>query len=117
MFNIFNMFKKEKDLTKDDTKENHLMDKILVCAKGIIEDGDIVEDNTASRTVPHIVLRDSKNNTLRISWYSSNEVTSDLFINGKEVPNTYDSIIFNLVQERVQVLRKKHLESVIDSVK
>ena len=112
---MFNWFK-EKETIDTDTNEP-VLDKILSCAKLIIEDGVITQDKTDCRNIPSVMFKDSKGNTLYISWYNtSRQSACDVRINNNIVPTEYDTQILSMAQDRIQVLRKQHLEKVIDSV-
>lgn len=111
---MFGLFKKKKPYKEQTYK---VEDKILMCARRIVEKGSIKEDNTHNRNIPSVTLQDDKGNTLYVSWYSSS--TSSAFevkINNNPVPVEYDNTILKLVQKRVQVLQKEYLEKVIDSM-
>lgn len=109
---------KESDCTKENTicTENTILDKILLCAENIIKRGVIVEDNTSSRNIPSVKIKDEKGNTLHISWFSRMNKVLEVEINEGVVPETYDEEIFNMVQERIYQLRMEHLERVVESV-
>jgi len=98
-------------------KEVAPMDKILSFAKSIIDNGEIVSEDVYRRGIPFVEFKDKNNNTLFISWYASFNDVSKVLINNKSVPTTHDDEILQLAQKRIQVLRKEHLEKVIDSVK
>jgi len=99
------------------SKEEDTLSKALLCAKDIINNGEIVEDNTSSRSIPSVKFKDDKGNTLYISWYHSIKDVVDVMINGDIVPKNHDAEIFRMAQNRIQVLRKEHLERVVAGVK
>lgn len=115
---MFNWLFKTKNKVTDDLDDNEpVLDKILSCVKLIIDEGDIVQDNTSCRNIPSVMFKDSKGNTLYISWYNtSRQSTCDVRINNSTVPTEYDAQILSMAQNRIQVLRKQHLGKVIDSV-
>lgn len=98
-------------------KEVVPMDKILSFAKSIIDNGEIVSEDVYRRGIPFVEFKDNNDNTLYISWYATFNDVKDVLINNKCVPTTHDDEILQLAQKRIQVLRKEHLEKVIDSVK
>ncbi len=99
------------------TEKDKLMDKVLLCAKGIINNGKVVQDNASGRNIPSVMFKDAKGNTLYISWFYGSTRVLDMKINGAVVPDKYDAKIYRLVQKRIQVLRKEHLERIIDGMK
>lgn len=92
-------------------------DSILTCARYIINNGKLVTDNSSYRFIPDVTLGDDKGNTLFISWYASSSTVKYVFINNLPVPDNYDNKIFSMIEDRIKVLRKEHLEKVINSVK
>lgn len=99
-------------------KENTL-DDILSCAKYIIDNGELVEDNSSNPTLPSVGFRDGKSNELKIVWHPClwwNEVTS-VYINDRQVPIKYYNKIFSMSRKRINYLQKKYLEETIKSVK
>lgn len=118
MFNIVKKKEPSPKIDQDVTKEApSVMDKVLLCIKSIIEQGNIVEDNASSRNIPSVKFEDSKGNTLYISWFSIQEHVMEVELNGAVVPEVYDKEIFQMAKQRIQVLRKEHLERVIDGMK
>ena len=115
---VLSLFSKGDDRQKVPcTKKDNIVDKILLCAKGIINNGDVVQDNASGRNIPSVMFRDSKGNTLYISWFYGSTSVLDMKINGAVVTDNFDAEIFRMAQKRIQVLRKEHLERVVAGVK
>lgn len=112
---IASFFLGGKQKLKTEQEDTSSLDKIFLCAKSIIEQGVIVDDNASSTTIPHVKFEDAKGNTLHISWFSGLEEVLQVEINDAVVPETHDTEIFHAAKDRIQVLRKEHLERVIDS--
>jgi len=93
------------------------LDSILSCAKFIIDNGELVHDNSSGRSIPSASFKDGKGNTLRISWFFSTGDVRGVEINGRNAPPDYDKKILRMAEKRIAELQKKHLEEVIRSVK
>lgn len=115
---VISLFSKGDDKQKVTcTKEDNITDKILLCAKGIINNGEVVQDNASGRNIPSVMFKDDKGNTLYISWFYGSTSVFEMKINGAVIPNNFDTEIFRMAQKRIQVLRKEHLERVVAGVK
>lgn len=104
------MFKK----FKSDESEK---DIIVSCASNIINTGILLNDHSSARSMPNVEFKDNKGNTLYLCWYSSSLEARDVAINGLPVPREYDQIIFKMAQERIEVLKKEHIENMIRNIK
>lgn len=112
------LFGENKQITKETiAKQEPKLDKILACAKYIIDNGELVDDNSFDRGIPYVKFKDDKGNTLYLSWYNSTGGVRDVFMNNRPVPTEYDREIFKMAQDRIQLLQKKYLEETINSVK
>lgn len=102
----------EKWFTKEDT-----LDDILSCAKYIIDNGELVEDNSSDTATPSLNLKDDKGNTLYVRWSCSTGYIYTVYINDRHVPTSYHHKIFYMARKRINYLQKKYLEETIKSVK
>lgn len=102
----------EKWFTKEDT-----LDDILSCAKYIIDNGELVEDDSSSTTMPSVTFKDDKGNTLHVVWSCSTGGVQSVYINDRHVPTSYYNKIFYMARKRIDYLQKKYLEETIKSVK
>ena len=114
----FNIFKKKPSIKiGEHNKETPVMDKVLLCAKDIIDNGTVEDDNTSNRNIPSVKFKDVNNNTLYIEWFYNRESVLEVRVNDAVVPETYDKEILQMAKQRIQVLRKEHLERVIAGMK
>lgn len=113
----WDIFRKKKPVVEElPEQQEPKLDNILACAKYIIDNGELVDDNSSDRGIPHVKFKDHKNNTLYLSWFNSTGSVRDVFMNNRPVPTEYDCEIFKMAQDRVKVLQKKYLEETINSV-
>lgn len=109
--------KHEENVDQDKHKKETMKDKILSCAKHIIDHGELLEDNSCSVHVPSVTLKDDKGNTLYVSWFSRTLNIDCVKINTRYVPEGYDQKIFAMPQDKIRQLQLEYLEKMIDSVK
>lgn len=108
---------KQEEVSLPIKSKDPIMDKVLQCAKGIIKEGSIKEDNASSTTLPYVTFMDTKGNTLYVQWFYGMDCVLDIKLNDSIVPKTYGSKILKLAEERIQVLREEHMERVVAGMK
>lgn len=98
--------------TGETVNANPFLDKVERLIAGCV----VVRDNSAERQIPNVELSDGQN-TIYFAWYASGgQKTRDLCVNGHQVPTEYDGQISRLIFDRIEYLRKRHMESLMDSI-
>lgn len=92
------------------------VDSIISCAKLIIDNGKLTENNAGDRCIAHAEISDGSNR-LYIAWYGGTDRVRDVRINGLDVPSGYDSKIFRMAHRRIEELIEEHVKRIIRSVK
>lgn len=106
-----------KSLFGNKYKKKEEKDPIILCAEYIIENGELLKDDSQRRLIPSVEFGDDKGNTLYVSWYHGSGNLDNLKINSKPVPIKYDQQIFKMAKQRIQFLQEKNLREIVESVR